>query len=330
MELEFRHLRMIRAIRDAESVTKAADRLGLAQSALSTQLKRIEAAVGGRLFERGRKGVQPTALGILVLERSRVLLPAMRQLQEDALRFANTVGEDGGLRVGATPGPFLGTLVDRLAAARPELVASTQSSTSVAELVDRVTDGRLDLALTGSCGHGKAMGDERLAWREIAVDPVFVLLAEDHPLARERDLHLGQLVDERWALPLGESCCGECLAAACVRAGFLPRSVYETDAASCLHLVRTNRAAALCRATFPPPPGLALVPLAAPELSWRQVVFWHSPALAQGLTDTLLGHVRAVHADAVTQSPVYAAWLRRQREVSARRGEHSAPARSDQ
>ncbi|MFF2076108.1 LysR family transcriptional regulator [Kitasatospora sp. NPDC058162] len=325
MELEFRHLRMIRAIADAESVTKAADRLGLAQSALSTQLKRIEAAVGGPLFERGRKGVQPTPLGILVLERSRVLLPAMRQLREDALRFANTVGEDGGLRLGATPGPFLGTLVNRLDAARPGLVKSTQSSTSVTELATGVADGRLDLALTGCCGHGKALDEDRLAWREIAVDPVFILLAEDHPLARETELEIGQLMEEHWVLPSGESCCGECLAAACVRAGFLPRSVYETDAASCLHLVRSKRAAALCRATFLPPPGLELIPLAASELSWRHLLLWHAPTLACGLTDMLLRHAMAVHVEAVAHSPVYAAWLRKQEEVTARHGGHLTP-----
>ncbi|WP_372487962.1 LysR family transcriptional regulator [Streptomyces guryensis] len=114
-------LRMIRAIDDAGSVTRAADRLGLAQSAFSSRLKRIEAAVGGKLFERGREGVQPTPLGVLVLERSRVPLPAMRQLQEDALRFATAAREDSELHLGATHGPFLGALVDRLATARPEL-----------------------------------------------------------------------------------------------------------------------------------------------------------------------------------------------------------------
>ncbi|MBD0693744.1 hypothetical protein BG452_13905 [Streptomyces sp. CBMA123] len=320
---------MIRAIGDAGSVTKAADRLGLAQSALSTQLKRIEAAVGGRLFERGREGVQPTPLGILVLERSRVLLPAMRQLQEDARCLANTARKDGALRVGATHGPFLGALVDRLTTARPELVVSTRSSTSASELVDRVLDGRLDLALTGCCGHRKATGDERLEWREIATDPVFVLLAEEHPLAGEPEVELGQLAGERWALPPGESCFGECFAAACVRAGFLPRSVYEADAASCLHLVRSNRAAALCRATFPPPPGVVPIPLAPPQLSWRQLFCWRPLALARGLADEVLCYARAVHADAVARSPVYSAWLRRQEESAARLGDNSAPASPD-
>ncbi|MER7581183.1 LysR family transcriptional regulator [Kitasatospora sp. NPDC097691] len=315
MELEFRHLRMIRAIGDAGSVTKAADRLGLAQSALSTQLKRIENALGGRLFERGREGVRPTPLGVLVLERSRVLLPAMRQLQKDAVRFAHAARETSGLRVGATHGPLLGALVDRLAAARPEMALSTQSSSSTSELVSRVAEGRLDLVLTGLCGHRKAMGDGRLEWREIAVDPVFAVLSEDHPLARERELELGRLAGERWALPPGDSCFTECFTecftAACVRADFLPLPVYEADAASCLHLVRTGRAVSLCRATFPPTDGVVTVPLDPPELSWRQVIGWVPHSLAWGLADEVVGYAKAVHADAAALNAAYAAWLRR-------------------
>lgn len=63
MELELRHLRTVRAIADAGSLTRAATVLGLAQPALSAQLKRIERALGGALFERGRHGVRATALG---------------------------------------------------------------------------------------------------------------------------------------------------------------------------------------------------------------------------------------------------------------------------
>ncbi|MEE1788653.1 LysR substrate-binding domain-containing protein [Streptomyces sp. SP17BM10] len=77
--------------------------------------------------------------------------------------------------------------------ARPGMALSTQSSSSTPDLVGRVVDGRLDLVLTGVCGHQKVMGDERLEWREIAVDPVFAVLSEDHPLARETELMLSQL-----------------------------------------------------------------------------------------------------------------------------------------
>jgi DNA-binding transcriptional LysR family regulator len=117
MDLELRHLKTIRAIADAGSLTRAATALGLAQPALSTQLKRIERALGGALFQRGRDGVRITALGDLVLDRARVVLPAICELQEEAVRFAR----DGALghHLGGTHGPLLGALVDRLARTGP-------------------------------------------------------------------------------------------------------------------------------------------------------------------------------------------------------------------
>src|SRR4051812_30438711 len=67
VDIELRHLRMIRAIAEAGSVTKAAAVLGLAQPALTTQLQRIERAVGGALFLRDSRGTRTTELGDLVL-----------------------------------------------------------------------------------------------------------------------------------------------------------------------------------------------------------------------------------------------------------------------
>ncbi|MFC7587759.1 LysR family transcriptional regulator [Nonomuraea antimicrobica] len=89
MDLELRHLRIVRAVADAGSVSKAASLLGLAQPALTAQLKRIERVLGGALFERDRHGARPTRLGELVLARARVLLPAAKELQEEAVRFAH-------------------------------------------------------------------------------------------------------------------------------------------------------------------------------------------------------------------------------------------------
>ncbi|MBT2878923.1 LysR family transcriptional regulator, partial [Streptomyces sp. McG6] len=51
MDLELRHLRTVRAIADEGSLPRAAAALGLAQPALSSQLRRIEKALGGPLFD---------------------------------------------------------------------------------------------------------------------------------------------------------------------------------------------------------------------------------------------------------------------------------------
>ncbi|MFD7891809.1 LysR family transcriptional regulator, partial [Streptomyces albidoflavus] len=152
MDLELRHLRTVRAIADEGSLTRAAAALGLAQPALSSQLRRIEKALGGPLFDRDHTGARPTLLGELVLERARVVLPAMRQLQEDAVRFANSWNRVRRFRLGATHGPLLGALVDRLAAAEPAAPVSTHTSWSVDAISSLLAAGRLDHALVGVCG----------------------------------------------------------------------------------------------------------------------------------------------------------------------------------
>ncbi|MER6985092.1 LysR family transcriptional regulator, partial [Streptomyces carpinensis] len=74
MELEVRHLRVLCAVADSGSLHKAARELGMAQPSLSTQLGRIEHALGGQLFVRARTGCRPTPLGRVVLSRARPLV----------------------------------------------------------------------------------------------------------------------------------------------------------------------------------------------------------------------------------------------------------------
>ncbi|SFC42283.1 LysR family transcriptional regulator [Streptomyces aidingensis] len=309
MDLELRHLRIIRAIDDAGSLTRAATSLGLAQSALSAQLKRIERALGGPLFERGRHGARPTALGELVLDRARVLLPAVRELQEEAVRFANTLEDLPRFRLGGTHGPMLGGLVDALATTNPRAAISTVTSWSVEELSELVVAGRLDFAMVGTCGESTPPADDQLSWRTVGRDPIFVMLAEDHPLGKEPEIELGRLSGEQWVDAPGDGCFGDCFSAACARAGFTPASVYEMDTSACVHLVQLGRAVAPCRATFPPTPGIVTVPLAGTPLSWRHLLGWHPAAIAARAAPGVLVHARGVHREAARRNPVYARWL---------------------
>jgi DNA-binding transcriptional LysR family regulator len=114
MNLELRHLKVVCAIAETGSVTKAASLLGLAQPALTAQLQRIERTLGGPLFERDRRGARPTALGELVLSRARVLLPAMKGLQDEAARLAGSGADEEGMsryRFGTIGGPVICVLM---------------------------------------------------------------------------------------------------------------------------------------------------------------------------------------------------------------------------
>ena len=63
MDLEIRHLRLVVAIAETGSVTRAGERLYLTQSALSHQLKDIESRLNTPLFHRVGKRMVPTAAG---------------------------------------------------------------------------------------------------------------------------------------------------------------------------------------------------------------------------------------------------------------------------
>ncbi|GAA1305126.1 LysR family transcriptional regulator [Planotetraspora silvatica] len=309
MDLELRHLKIVRAVAESGSVTKAATRLGLAQPSLTAQLKRIERTLGGPLFERDRNGARPTPLGEMVLSRARVLLPAVRELQEDAVRFANKSEDIPGYRIGATHGPILGGLVERLTTAHPATPVTTRTSWSAQELTSLVSSGRLDFALVGTCGDSPPPQAEAMSWSTVAADPVFVLLPEDHPLAEEKELELSRLAGESWAVAPGDGCFADCFAGACARAGFVPLSIYETDVATCLHLVGVGKAVALCQATFQLTAGLVMMPLVGTPLRWRHLLGWHDDSIAARVSSSVVHHARAAHADTVRRSHRYADWL---------------------
>src|SRR5690349_2949111 len=173
MDLELRHLRVVCAIADAGSVTKAASALGLAQPALTAQLQRIERALGGRLFERDRRGARPTALGELVLARARVLIPAVQGLQDDAAHLVRTGAGMRRYRIGATNGPITGGLIHRLSTAHPDKRVSTHATWSADEIADAVRTDRLDFALVGACADSTPAAEHGLTWRTVSVDPVW-------------------------------------------------------------------------------------------------------------------------------------------------------------
>jgi DNA-binding transcriptional LysR family regulator len=299
------------AIAETGSVTKAASLLGLAQPALTAQLQRIERTLGGPLFERDRRGARPTALGELVLARARVLLPAMKGLQDEAARLAGTGTALSRYRVGAVNGPIVGGLVHRLAADQPQAQITTYASWYADELVQMVLGGRLDYALVGVCGDASPSAENAVVWQVVAVDAVFVLLPDAHPLAGRDEIELADLSETQWVAAPGDGCFADCFAAACARAGFTPRKIYETDVRGCMDLVESGDAVALCQPTFRPIAGLTTRPLAGAPLRWRQLLGWHHDGPAAAIGDRVLQYAKEAYLDSVRRNPTYATWLER-------------------
>ena len=95
--LEFRHMETLLALSECGSLSKAAERLCLTQSALSHQLKALESHYGAAVVEKNIRPLRFTAIGERLLALARLVLPLVAEAGRDIARLAE--GHAGPLRV---------------------------------------------------------------------------------------------------------------------------------------------------------------------------------------------------------------------------------------
>src|SRR3954467_5119524 len=83
MDLEIRHLRLVAAVADVGSLTRAGDQLHLTQSALSHQLRDIESRLGAALFLRVGKRLVLTPAGERLLASATDVLARLERTEQD-------------------------------------------------------------------------------------------------------------------------------------------------------------------------------------------------------------------------------------------------------
>jgi DNA-binding transcriptional LysR family regulator len=96
--MELRHLRYFLAVGEEQHYRRGAERLRVAQPALSRQIQDLEREVGFKLFDRMSRGVKLSAAGRLFLEEARRILTDVDEAVLRAQRVAR--GQSGTLRVG--------------------------------------------------------------------------------------------------------------------------------------------------------------------------------------------------------------------------------------
>jgi len=138
------------AIADLSSVTLAADRLNLTQSALSRQMKSLEDSIGVRLFEKAGRNLRLTAAGEALVGRVNSLLATERDLRT----FADELKSDqaGLLRIGACSQlieRFLPSFLKRWTTANPGIELRLEDGGGP-ELAERLRAGAVHLTIAAT------------------------------------------------------------------------------------------------------------------------------------------------------------------------------------
>lgn len=111
--LQLRSLRHLVLLSRRLNYARAAEDLGISQSALSRSIQSLERQMGMRLFDRDRAGVSLTPQGKLVVERAGVLLADADDMERQFV--LNARGEGGRIRFGMAPMPARALLSSVLA-----------------------------------------------------------------------------------------------------------------------------------------------------------------------------------------------------------------------
>lgn len=132
-------IRTIVAISETGSLTKAAERLGLSQPAVSSQVRRIQSMVGGALFVKTAHGSAPTQLGKLMLHQARRILDANDQM----LRIGGASHLPQPLRLGLSTMFVREFLSRQTAESLAQVVIHTDNSVGITK---GLIDGFIDVA----------------------------------------------------------------------------------------------------------------------------------------------------------------------------------------
>ena len=149
--MELRHLRYFVAVGEEQHYGRAAERLHVAQPALSRQIQDLEKEMGFALFDRLPRGVRLNAAGKLFLTDARRILQDVDEAKLRAERIAH--GKAGTLRIGiATAVSWHGLVVDSFRELRrwqPAVELELQHLLSVNQ-VEAILSGRLDAGFAAS------------------------------------------------------------------------------------------------------------------------------------------------------------------------------------
>lgn len=198
--MELRHLRYFVAIAEARSFTLAAERLWIAQPGLSAQIRRLEAELGVRLFDRHPRGVALTVSGELFLERARAVLTAAEAASATGRDLA--AGVVGRVKLGIATGArwrHTSTILERFTR-ECEGIALTVLEGDGGTLWPELEEGRLD-AIIASAEYASADLD-RL---RLGTEPWVVVIGRTHRLAGIGPLCADDLNGEQIAVPAPHS-----------------------------------------------------------------------------------------------------------------------------
>ena len=269
--MELRQLQHFVAVAEEEHFTRAARRVNIVQSALSSSVRALEEELGGKLFVRSTRQVRLTATGRVFLEKARAVLDAVHEARDAVAAIQGL--KQGTLSIGTVQSlpAFLDlpSLLAEFHAQHPGVeVRLCQGSSS--HLLDRIRSGWLDLAFLPLFEP-----PDDVATTMIACDALVVVCPPAHALAGRKDVRIADLAQEAFVDFEPGWGTRRLVDHEFAKAGVTRRTAFEvSDLTTLLDLVRRGLGVALIPEAIAEAnkASLGMAELADPEICWELVV----------------------------------------------------------
>ncbi len=175
--MHLKELTYIVTLADERSISRAADKLYMAQSSLSQFLSQYESELGLPLFVRTSKGIRPTSAGTLFIDNARTILTHYRLVQNELWDMAELKGGSVILGISSFRGRhMLPKILKPFYEKYPNVRVDIVEQNSMA-LEDRLIEGSIDLAIV-------ALPLTRLTHEVefIKKDEIFIVANRKHPI----------------------------------------------------------------------------------------------------------------------------------------------------
>ena len=177
--MEIRYLRLIKAIVEEGSITRAMDVLHLSQSALSYQLKEAELQVGTLVFYRRNKKLILTPVGKKLYAMANKVLKELDIAESEIKKMMN--GENGVIRISTecyTSYHWLPAVLKKFSNEFPNVEIEIVFE-ATHRPIEKLIEGELDLAITSNPEH-----IEQVEFIQLFSDEMLATVSNQHPWAK--------------------------------------------------------------------------------------------------------------------------------------------------
>ena len=238
--MKLQDLHVLMTVVQAGTMGKAAERLNITQPAISRSIAELEHALGVRLLDRHRRGVEPTEYGRALLDGGTAAFDDLRQAVKNIEFLADPTA--GSVRIGCNPfltATFVSAVVDRFSRRYPRVVidvAATETDMLRRDLHER----NVDFLIARKFG---PFADDQLGFEMLYDDSFVVVAGAKNPWVRRRRVELADLANEPWALPRPTTALGSVFSEAFRASGLdYPRTtVFAGHAELRVNLLATGR-----------------------------------------------------------------------------------------